>query len=123
MIRTTGSGASQATIAPPVLRLTVIVRPAACAVEDALAPLCTIGGLIESRAITSAPAFSQRGAPAAVLPATAIGWHTRSWLTRYGRSTPENPLNVSARAGAANQAARPAASGRAMAIRRIDMET
>src|ERR1043165_7831476 len=121
MIRTTGSGASQATIAPPVLRLTVIVRPAACAVNDALAPLCTIGGLIESRAITSAPAFSQRGAPAAVLPATAIGWHTRSWLTRYGRSTPENPLNVAARTGAASPVARPAAS-RAMAIR-IDMET
>jgi hypothetical protein len=38
--------------------------------------------LIESRATISAVAFSHDGMPAAALPATTIGRHTRSWLTR-----------------------------------------
>ncbi len=87
---------------PLTTRETVSVRPCALAPNVAFGPRCASGSLIDSLATTSAPAFSQLGAPFAAPPTTFTGVHTLSWLTRYGRSTPENPPKVSAAAGMAS---------------------
>src|SRR5690606_15828279 len=102
---------------PPVFRLTVSVLPDALAVNVAFGPRCTIGSLIDSRAITSAVTpFSQRGTPVAVPLATGRGRQTRSRLTRYGVSTPEKPPNVSAAAVPASPETRARVSGKAVRI-------
>jgi hypothetical protein len=95
-----GSTAFHVTTVVPSF-VTVIVLPETVAANVALGPFWMIGSLIERCATTSAVTFSQVGVPFATPLSTANGWQTRSWLTRYGLSTPENPPNVSATAGVA----------------------